>query len=261
VTTWLTRIVTNPGSREVERDSVDMTQLHRTVMAMFPEDLGDEARLSGGVLFRYEAGPGGATVLVQSALQPDVGRLPTGYGQSALRQIDPLLDALRPGHQVHYRIIANASRKLGRNTQQGRPLSVVPLFGAEAEEWWARQAEQSGLVPTLVTAEPLNPTSFHRLIPAGMPARTTTTPVRAESSESHPAAAAAPGTADASPTAAAVGRRGRGGEGRVHIRQVQTRFDGIAVVQNPALLRERIRTGIGRGKAYGCGLLTLAPVR
>ncbi len=259
MTTWLTRIVTNPGSREVERDSTDMTQLHRTVMAMFPEDLGDEARLSAGVLFRHEAGPGGASVLVQSTLQPDADRLPAGYGQSAFRQIDPLLDALRPGHQVHYRIIANASRKLGRNTQQGRPLSVVPLFGAEAEEWWARQAEQSGLVPTLVTAEPLNPTSFHRPAPAGMLARTPVAPETAEPSE--PRLAAAPGTADASRTAAAVGRRGRGGDGRVHIRQVQTRFDGIAVVQNPALLRERIRTGIGRGKAYGCGLLTLAPVR
>ena len=37
-------------------------------------------------------------------------------------------------------------------------------------------------------------------------------------------------------------------------------FEGILSVVEPALLREALVCGLGRAKAYGCGLLTLAPV-
>jgi CRISPR system Cascade subunit CasE len=35
-------------------------------------------------------------------------------------------------------------------------------------------------------------------------------------------------------------------------------FEGLLKVEEPALLREALTSGIGRAKAYGCGLLTLA---
>jgi CRISPR system Cascade subunit CasE len=35
-------------------------------------------------------------------------------------------------------------------------------------------------------------------------------------------------------------------------------FEGLLTVENPVLLREALIGGIGRAKAYGCGLLTLA---
>jgi CRISPR system Cascade subunit CasE len=34
-------------------------------------------------------------------------------------------------------------------------------------------------------------------------------------------------------------------------------FEGFLRVEDPPLLREALSTGIGRAKAYGCGLLTL----
>nr|WP_241755831.1 type I-E CRISPR-associated protein Cas6/Cse3/CasE [Actinomadura sp. RB99] len=37
------------------------------------------------------------------------------------------------------------------------------------------------------------------------------------------------------------------------------RFDGTAVVTDPAALRTAILTGIGRGKSHGCGLLSVVP--
>jgi CRISPR system Cascade subunit CasE len=40
-----------------------------------------------------------------------------------------------------------------------------------------------------------------------------------------------------------------------------TRFDGALVVQYPDLLLEAVRKGIGPQKAYGFGLLSLAPAR
>ncbi|MEV7145487.1 type I-E CRISPR-associated protein Cas6/Cse3/CasE [Streptomyces sp. NPDC093084] len=45
------------------------------------------------------------------------------------------------------------------------------------------------------------------------------------------------------------------------IRHARTRFDGTAVISDTDLLRRKISEGIGRGKAYGCGLLSIAPAR
>ncbi|WP_413755045.1 type I-E CRISPR-associated protein Cas6/Cse3/CasE [Streptomyces sp. MMBL 11-3] len=39
-----------------------------------------------------------------------------------------------------------------------------------------------------------------------------------------------------------------------------TQFDGTATITDPDLLATALREGIGKGKAYGAGLLTLAPV-
>lgn len=45
------------------------------------------------------------------------------------------------------------------------------------------------------------------------------------------------------------------------IRHARTQFDGIATVMDADLLRAKITEGIGRGKSYGCGLLSIAPAR
>lgn len=43
------------------------------------------------------------------------------------------------------------------------------------------------------------------------------------------------------------------------IRHARTRFDGTATITDPARLRHTILNGIGRAKAYGCGLLSITP--
>lgn len=48
---------------------------------------------------------------------------------------------------------------------------------------------------------------------------------------------------------------GRGGR-RVTLTRVQ--YDGVLTVSNPDVLRTTLTRGIGRAKAYGCGLMTLA---
>jgi len=52
---------------------------------------------------------------------------------------------------------------------------------------------------------------------------------------------------------------GRRRPGNSLIRHARTRFDGIATVTDPDILTARLTAGFGRGKSYGCGLLTLAP--
>ena len=52
---------------------------------------------------------------------------------------------------------------------------------------------------------------------------------------------------------------GTGTRRTVTLRQAQ--FDGVLRVTGVELLRSALIGGIGRGKAYGCGLLTLQRVR
>jgi CRISPR system Cascade subunit CasE len=187
-------------------------------MSLFPEDLGEQARASAGVLFRIEDTPAGAHVLLQSCHKPDTARLPDGYGTALSRPLNPLLDALRPGLTVRYRCVASPVRKPGESTRALYRLPpVVALTGASADQWWARQAEAAGLTCLDVHSQPV--------------------------------------------VAVAGPRARKGPRSDQHVRHARTQFDGSATITDPDLLRSKIIHGIGRGKSYGCGLLSIAPGR
>ncbi|MFI6415382.1 type I-E CRISPR-associated protein Cas6/Cse3/CasE [Streptomyces sp. NPDC050585] len=63
------------------------------------------------------------------------------------------------------------------------------------------------------------------------------------------------------PLDAARGTRSPDDGQKQRINHHRARFDGTAAIIDPDQLRTAITTGIGRGKAYGCGLLTIAPTR
>lgn len=71
-----------------------------------------------------------------------------------------------------------------------------------------------------------------------------------------------PLTVNSQPLDAIRAQRGSSGPAaKQRIRHNRTRFDGTALITDPQLLRTKIIEGIGRGKAYGCGLLSIAPAR
>ncbi len=211
-TAHLTRIRLNTRDRNVQRDLSSSVQLHKTIMRLAPDHLGDEARRDSGVLFRLDDTADGPVVLVQSQILPDLARLPVGYGTTQVRDLTSMFKVLGSGMQVRYRIAANASKRLRPSPQeraQGRSRGKVKaLSGTAALEWWQRRAEQAGLL-------------VHTAVP---------TPMRT--------------------------LRGRGEDGLLH---GLVRFDGLATVTDPVALTEAVLSGIGKGKAYGAGLLSLAP--
>ncbi|MFG2895081.1 type I-E CRISPR-associated protein Cas6/Cse3/CasE [Streptomyces sp. NPDC048248] len=212
---WLTRIQPNLRHRDARRDLSSAVAMHHRIMQLFPDGLGAQARRQAGALFRTEDTGPTPVVLLQSQLRPDLDQLPTDYASAVTKDLSPLLDALRPGLTVRYRIIANAVRKPGHTTRAttGAP-AVIPLTGAEADEWWQRQAEEhSGLHLSTAHSTPLD------------------------------------------------SARGQRAQDQRRITHARTQFDGAATIKDPDLLRQRLLDGIGRGKAYGCGLLTLAPTR
>jgi len=227
---WLTRLRLNTASRTVQRDLGNATALHRRVMTLVPDGLGDSPRSRAGVLFRLDADSTGAPVLlVQSRIAPDTSRLPQGYADAWTKDMSALLAALRPGLAVRYRLLGNAVRRCGRNSTAGRWKQAIPLRGEEADRWWAERAAAAGLALHTVFSEPSEPlTAWH---PAG---RGSTPPAATKSS-------------------------GKRNEDQVLVPHEATRFEGTATVRDAEALRQALLNGIGRSKSYGCGLLSLAP--
>ncbi|MYV57047.1 type I-E CRISPR-associated protein Cas6/Cse3/CasE [Streptomyces sp. SID3212] len=236
---WLTRLLLNPRSRAVQRDLRNLTDLHRTVMNLVPDHLGDAPRAQAGVLFRLETdGAGDPVLLVQTRTRPSTDRLPKDYARAEVRPMDTLLTALRPGLLVRYRIAANAVRRCGPHSTAGRWKQAIPLHGPEADQWWIDRATTAGLaVRTLVSRSADAATTWHA-------------PVRPPTPPSAPSPS--PPTASGE-NAGAKGRTGR------RIDRAVTLFEGIALITDRDALRSALLDGIGRSKSYGCGLLSLAP--
>lgn len=207
---WLTQILLDTRSRQVRDDLADVVAMHRRVMKLIPDRYADNPRHAAGVLYRVEDDNRRPRLLVQTRVEPDSTRLPTGMGSAQTKRLAPLLAALHTGLAVHYRLVANTSKRLAKNPNASRHAPVVPLRGADAELWWTRRAPECGLSLRTVHMRPMP--DLH-------------------------------------------GRRGER-----DVRHAATRFDGIAVVEDPDALRSAVLTGIGRAKSYGCGLLSLAPM-
>lgn len=226
---FLSRLILDPRSRQARRDLADCQQLHRTIMAAFPQAENQQAREQFGVLFRLESGPdGNPRLLVQSGAAPDWSRLPAGYliDEALSKPVDHVFGMLAADRAFVFRLRANPTRRIKtRSTPDGRRCNGTRVELHGEEEWlgWLRRkGEQYGF----------------RLLSAH----------------------AAPGIADARACREAriIGNRGVGqSNGRVTLFPVL--FDGRLAVTDPARFREGLLRGIGPGKAYGLGLLSLAP--
>lgn len=207
MTAWLMRILPDLRRRDVTSDLRDPDLLHKRLMLLVPDEMGERARAQAGVLFRVEETRQGVQLLVQSSLKPNLGRLPDGYGEIAVRELGALLNRLTTGLPVHYRIAANPSKRLGKSAGKDAG-KIKALRGAAAEEWWVAKAAANGLAVVTVTSQSQKD-------------------IRA----------------------------------RGTVRHAVVRFDGTGVVTDPEALRMAVLNGVGRGKSYGCGLLSLAVAR
>lgn len=149
MTAWLTQITPNFRNPHAHHDLADAVRMHRRVMSLLPGGLGDQPRRQAGVLYRIEQAPAGTRILIQTAIEPDLGKLPPGYGSAQARDLGPLLDWLSDGVLVRYRLTANTCMRKSRTKE------VVPLRGADAEKWWHDRAPGCGLdLQSLVSRAP-----------------------------------------------------------------------------------------------------------
>ncbi|ORT47877.1 type I-E CRISPR-associated protein Cas6/Cse3/CasE [Frankia sp. KB5] len=152
---WLVQIHVDERHREARRELADVDRLHKILMKLLPDDLGDDARALAGLLFRVEQRAAATRLLVQTRLEPDLRRLPVGYARADVRPLGPFLEKLAAGACVHYRITANPVKRGGRHAgaQSGK---IIPLRGADADAWWSRRAADCGLALRTLVGTPLD---------------------------------------------------------------------------------------------------------
>ncbi|MCS6803441.1 MAG: type I-E CRISPR-associated protein Cas6/Cse3/CasE [Dehalococcoidia bacterium] len=234
----LSRLWLNPRSRLVQQDLADCQAMHRRLLSAFADDIG--GRAGAGLLYRIEPAAAGRplTLLAQSLVMPDWTRLPEGWllpvaGNPALSDLGAVLDRIGVGMRFRFRLRANATRKI--DTKSGpdgarRNGRRVPVRGDEGRlRWIASKAQEAGFAIETVRA----------------------------SAES----AAAPVLAvDARPEPVVRGwRPGGAGEMR-RLTLASVLYEGVLRVTDPSAFRNAIGAGIGPGKAYGMGLLSIAPL-
>lgn len=235
---YLSRLILDPHSRAVRMDLADCHALHRRLMTAFPDVGGPDARARLGVLYRLEPRPRESTptVLVQSGVAPDWTRLPDGYlletgglpENPASRAIDHALDAVRDGMLLTFRLLANPTKTVSRQAAD-EPASAVGKRVELRDEpsqlaWLARQGERGGFALVDVRTRP------------GLP------DVRVGA------------------LGKLGGRRGTAA-GTQTLTLAAVLFEGQLRVTDVGAFRETVARGIGHGKAYGLGLLSLAPPR
>ena len=231
---YLSRLVPNIRSREARRDLADCVGMHRTLMNAFPDGLSSngDARREAGLLYRVEAtADGSIALLVQSALPPEWTHLPLSWLQPAsepqVKEIGEAVGRIECGSVLRFKLVANPTRKIGTKTgADGRKNNGKRVELRGEEEWLAwleRKAGQSGFRLKAVRAS------------AHVPDVRSGRDLRATGLEKQ---------TDGSPS---------------RLTFYGVAFEGRLEVVDTALFHAALQAGIGSGKAYGYGLLSLAP--
>ncbi|MHB0979854.1 MAG: type I-E CRISPR-associated protein Cas6/Cse3/CasE [Thermoleophilia bacterium] len=228
---FLSRLMLDSRSPAVRRDLADRHGLHRSVMCAFPDVEGDEARGRLGVLFRIESGDGGRglRLYVQSAEVPDWSRLSEGYLLSvpenpACRPLEAAYECLKDGAVLSFTLAANPTRKVGTTLKSERE---------------AGHKENGKRVPI---RDPLQQVEW--LVRKGEQGGFELLP-----SERN-------GSPDVALREEPMVRGRRSGTGLSLCCVV---YRGHLRISNREAFMETLRGGVGPGKAYGLGLMLIAP--
>jgi CRISPR system Cascade subunit CasE len=253
---YLSRLILNPRSRQVMGEIAHPYEMHRTLMRAFPKATDDtqaKARDEFGVLFRADVDErrGVVKVYVQSNVPPDWSFLDglddyllrgTGMPEHEFRDVMEKFEKTQSGQILSFRLRANPTKRNARKDMTGE--KPDPLKGKRVE--LQREDEQvAWLVGKGRGGREGVPGGFELLMEKGEDAegREGLIPrvnVCCEGKQ--------------------TGRKrdASAGHAMTHLAVV---FDGLLRVTDRDAFVETLVRGIGSGKAYGFGLLSVAPAR
>lgn len=225
---YLSRLTLNPLRHEVQRDLADCHAMHERILSAFPDEAEIKAaREHFGVLYRVEPSNGATRVLVQSCQRPDWSKLPPGYLRGPAlepKRVDELYTCITTGQELVFRLRANPTRRISsRNTTQNvkwRGKRVDLRREEDQLAWLRRKGEMAGFALLEVRTKP--------------------------------------GVTDL--RMVQTGDRIRGCSDDQQLTFGMVTFDGRLIVTNAERFRCTLQLGIGPGKAFGFGLLSVAPV-
>ncbi|MFJ8754535.1 type I-E CRISPR-associated protein Cas6/Cse3/CasE [Streptomyces sp. NPDC102441] len=253
---FLTRFRVNTARPGARRLLSSPQVMHAAVMSSFPALLPTDTPPPDGprVLWRLDHTARAEVMLyVVSPDEPDMTHLVEQAGWPAVasrsapgwesRPYGPFLDRLTTGDRWAFRLTANPVHHIRRKEDEPtkRTAHITPVHQMG---WLLKRQEQCGF-------RVLEKPDDRRLLPSG----TTLTgqPHHGDRYELtvHDRRALSFDKSRAPGTAAAR---------KAPVSLVTVTFDGRLEVTDPELLRRTLRQGLGKAKAYGCGLLTLAPL-
>lgn len=243
---YLSRLILNPRSKAAKRDLADCHEAHRTVLSVFPDlnEVNASAREHFGVLYRMDLNPktGAITILVQSVEKPDWSKLPEGYlladtnmQNPACKPVEELYDNIKEGMILNFRLRSNPTKKVGtskkKDIEAGKPKSNghrIPIGDEQGQvEWLKRKGANGGF--ELITVR-LSPQIYDvQTIGENL--------VKGEVSH---------------------GTKMTGKDGFDILSFGSVLFEGRLKVTDKEKFLDVLKSGIGTGKAYGFGLISIA---
>ncbi len=243
---YLSRLILNPRSRQVRRDIGNKREMHRTICKAFPaievdsslpQHLRKTPRQEYKILFRLETNEtrGEIELLVQSTKKPDWSFLPEDYLRNdvdaplACKAIHKNLSSIENGAKLIFRLQANPTKRIGKSDK-----TADERFKPSANSKRRRRVD-------LRTDEERINWLMRRGDMAGFVLGKVTIKPEVKNVSSI-----------------------RQGQMRVRKKQRTATFglvvfEGVLIVTDAEKLNETLISGIGQGKAYGFGLLSVAP--
>lgn len=225
---FLTKIDLDPTRRATRRYLGSPQVMHAVVMKATK---GGQDEGPGRVLWRVDQGVTTSLYLL-SPSEPDCTQLVTEAGaagtQARTLDYSPLLDRLAPGQLWAFRLTANPSYSSPRGPGvRGKRYGHVTV--EQQRQWLVERAPRHGF--ELMPVDHVDDEGSDGAVMVVHRER----PV--------------------------FNRRRSEGEGRDRVTINRTLYEGVLRITDPESLRRALIAGIGRSKAYGCGLMTLARVR
>lgn len=208
---YLSRLIINPRSRQVQRELAEPYEMHRTLSRCFPAEYGAQER----VLFRVDMRPRSETpiILVQSHEQPDWTFLEEPGAHAYLLAMDDESNPAIKTYQPHFNAGQVLAFRLCANPTVKRNGKRLGLYKEEEQCAWLERKAQAGGFRLLQM-------NNRQKAPIG-------------------------------------GKLYRDGA-RHDLNLLRIQFDGVLQVVAPDLFIAGLEKGIGSGKGFGCGLLSLA---
>lgn len=245
---YLSRLLLNARNSRVRRDLAQCQELHRTLLRAFPaletKQPGEGARDRFGVLYRIETARNAVIpLLVQSAAEPDWSYLPEMFPtyllpdqvdmpNPAVKHIGEQYERLRDAQEFVFRLRANPTRRVSANNPKEPSRWHGKRVTYHTEEgqlgWLRRKADLGGFALLQVQT--------NHVADVRTQTENTVTGRHARSDGS-----------------TALSQQD-------HITLGSVLFEGRLRITDVERFRQTLIKGIGSGKAYGFGLLSIATV-
>lgn len=224
---FLTKMDLDPGRRMTRKFLGSPQAMHAVVMgAAAPSEERAPGEAAGRVLWRVDQGAFGTTLYIVSPTEPDMEQLisqaaPPG-AEARTRDYDPFLSRLTTGQEWAFRLTANPAHAVAQGPGvRGKVLGHVTV--EHQRQWLLTRADRHGFEP---------------LSSGDGDGEESVVVVRRERPE--------------------FGRNDPHSNRRARVTINRTVYEGLLRVTDADKLRAMLVSGIGRSKAYGCGLMTLA---